>query len=213
MERGNTKQRILDASLDLFSVQGFDGVSIKEIAGRVGIKDSSLYKHFPSKQAIFDTLFEEMNTRFEETVASYRLPQGEIRKVAKEYGRNDLTWLKKACEAVFLFFLKDPRASKFRRLLMIEQYKNGAAAAAFRSWFTDAAMEFQTALFTEMIKQGAFRKGPPATMALQFYAPFYLLLFQYDTMPEKTGEALAVLMAHVEQFAAVYQIPQKERKK
>ena len=133
------------------------------------------------------------------------LPQGEIAKVAVEYGQRDLVWLKKACEAIFMFFLKDPKASKFRKMLMIEQYKNSAAAHTFRSWFTDDAIRFQEALFTEMMRQGAFRQGPAHTVALQFYAPFFLLLCQYDTMPGKEDEALAILMDHVEQFAAIYQ--------
>ena len=57
-----------------------------------------------------------------------------------------------------------------------------------------------------MIAQGYFKEGPADIIALQFYAPFYLLLSQYDTMPEKEEEALSLLMQHIEQFAAVYQI-------
>lgn len=211
MEKGTTRQRILDAALDLFSTGGYEGVSVKEIAGAVGIKDSSLYKHFSGKQDIFDTLMAEMNARFEETVAFYRLPQGEIEQVAEEYGRGDLAWLKKACEAVFLFFLQDPKASRFRKMLMIEQYRSGTAAHTFRSWFTDDAIRFQEALFAEMMRRGYFRQAPAHTIALQFYAPFFLLLCQYDTMPGKEDEALALLMAHVEQFAAVYQLPKEEK--
>ncbi|NLW79505.1 MAG: TetR/AcrR family transcriptional regulator [Ruminococcaceae bacterium] len=205
MEKPHTRQRILDAALDLFSTSGYEGVSVKQIASAVGIKDSSLYKHFTSKQQIFDTLMAEMTARFEDTVSFYKLPQGEIAKVAVEYGQRDLVWLKKACEAIFMFFLKDPKASKFRKMLMIEQYKNSAAAHTFRSWFTDDAIRFQEALFTEMMRQGTFRQGPAHTVALQFYAPFFLLLCQYDTMPGKEDEALAILMDHVEQFAAIYQ--------
>ena len=206
MERRNTKQMILDQALDLFSVKGYDGVTVKDIAGAVGIKDSSLYKHYKSKQEIYDSLLEEMNARFESTVAAYRLPQGEIKKIAVEYGRNDLVWLKEACKAIFLFFLKEPKASRFRKMLMIEQYKNIDAAKTFRGWFTDAAIMFQTELFTEMISQGFFKSGPADIIALQFYAPFYLLLCQYDTQPGKEDEAVEMLMRHVEQFAAVYQI-------
>lgn len=206
MTKTNTKQRILDVSLDLFSISGFEGVSVKQIADQVGIKDSSLYKHFKSKQEIFDTLLEEMNARFEETVSFSKLPQGEIEKVAREYGQQDLTWLKKACETIFMFMLTDPKASKFRKMLMIEQYKNPAVANTFRSWFTDDAIRFQTELFTEMIAQGYFTGGNPRTIALQFYAPFYLLLCQYDTMPGKEAEALELLMEHIEQFAAIYQV-------
>lgn len=84
---------------------------------------------------------------------------------------------------------------------MIEQYRNQDAAKTFRSWFADAAIRFQTDLFTEMMKQGYFRQAPPHTVAMQFYSPFYMLLSLYDTMPGKEDEALSLLMAHVEQFA------------
>lgn len=212
MEKRNTRQAILDEALTLFSVGGFEGVSVKEIASAVGIKDSSLYKHFKSKQEIFDILLEEVNQKFEETVSFYKLPQGEIEKIAKEYGSNDLVWLKKACEAIFLFFLKDPQASRFRRMLMIEQFKNNQAATTFRSWFADEAILFQTTLFAEMMEQGHFHKGPAHTVAMQFYAPFYMLLCLYDTMPGREDEAVSRLMEHVEQFASIYQI-RKEGKK
>lgn len=212
MEKRNTRQKILDQALNLFSVQGYEGVTVKQIAHAVGIKDSSLYKHFKSKQEIFDTLLVWMNEKFADTVSFYKLPQGEIAKIAKEYGQNDLVWLKTACKSIFLFFLKDPEASKFRKMLMIEQYKNRDAANTFRSWFTDDAIRFQTDLFAEMMAQGYFRQGSAHTIALQFYAPFYLLLCQYDTMPGKESEAVALLMDHVEQFAAVYQIRKEENK-
>ena len=212
MEQKNTKQMILEEALNLFSTNGYDGVTIKDIAKAVGIKDSSLYKHFKSKQELYDSLLKEMNERFDETVSLYRLPQGEIKKVAEEYGRNDLVWLKQACKTVFLFFLKDPKASQFRKMLMIEQYKNSTAASALRNWFMDSSMKFQTELFTEMIAQGYYRDGPADIIALQFYAPFYFLLCQYDTMPEKDEQAVELLMRHIEQFASVYQVRNGDEK-
>ena len=84
MEKRNTKQAILDEALGLFSVHGYDGVSVKDIANAVGIKDSSLYKHFKSKNEIFETLLDGMNKRFEQTVTFYRLPQGDIEKVYRQ---------------------------------------------------------------------------------------------------------------------------------
>ena len=54
----DTKQRILEKSLELFSTKGYDAVSVGEIAKAVGIKAPSLYNHFPSKQAIFDAILE-----------------------------------------------------------------------------------------------------------------------------------------------------------
>ena len=210
MEKRNTREVILEQSLDLFSVKGYQGVTVREIAKAVGIKDSSLYKHFESKQAIYDTLLARINEKFEETVAFHKLPQGEISAIAGEYGRHDLIWLKKACEAVFLFFFKDPQASRFRKMLIIEQYQNRDAAQTLQNWFLDNAIQFQISLFAEMMRQGSFREAPPQVVALQFYAPLYVLLCQYDTKPEKESEALALLHEHIEQFASVYQIRKEE---
>ena len=66
MERGNTKQEILEASLELFSVQGFEATSISQIASAVGIRKASLYSHFESKQAILDELMQEVLEQYEE---------------------------------------------------------------------------------------------------------------------------------------------------
>lgn len=52
MKQEDTKQRILDNALELFSAHGYDSVSVGEIAKAVGIKAPSLYNHFPGKQAI-----------------------------------------------------------------------------------------------------------------------------------------------------------------
>ena len=60
MDRGSTKQKILDASLELFSVQGFEATSISQIANAVGIRKASLYSHFENKQAILDALVKDV---------------------------------------------------------------------------------------------------------------------------------------------------------
>ncbi len=206
MQEQGTKQAILEAALDLFSVCGYDGVSVKDIANAVGIKDSSLYKHYKSKQDIFETIIAEMNSRFEQTVSYYKMPQGEIDQIYKQYGENNLDWLKKIVEAIFLFFYEDVYASKFRRLLMIEQYKNSEAARMFREWFLDGALSFQTALFEKLMREGYFRKADPFVAALQFYSPIFMLLLQYDSTPKKRNEAIELLSSHVEEFAANYHI-------
>ena len=59
----DTKHKILDEALTLFSEKGFANVFVNEIAERVGIKAPSLYKHYKSKQAIFDAIIDEMNHR------------------------------------------------------------------------------------------------------------------------------------------------------
>lgn len=54
-----TTRQILDAAADLFARKGYDGVSVREIAEKAGIKESSLYNHFTNKSDILVTLFDE----------------------------------------------------------------------------------------------------------------------------------------------------------
>lgn len=53
-----TKELIQEAALDLFSHKGFDSSSVRDIAAKTGIRDSSLYFHFKNKQAILDSLMD-----------------------------------------------------------------------------------------------------------------------------------------------------------
>ena len=52
----NNKEKIFNVSVNLFSEHGYDGVSIRQIAREVGIKESSIYNHYPSKEAILDSI-------------------------------------------------------------------------------------------------------------------------------------------------------------
>ena len=65
MKRENTKQKIIETALTLFSERGYDAVSVGEIAEAVGIKAPSLYNHYPSKQAIFDAIVETTALQYE----------------------------------------------------------------------------------------------------------------------------------------------------
>ena len=61
-EARNTRERILDAALERFAAQGYAAASLRQIAQAVGIKESAIYAHFESKEAVFRTLCEQMVT-------------------------------------------------------------------------------------------------------------------------------------------------------
>ena len=121
----NTKERIVEEALTLFSEYGYQGTSVKNIADAVGIKDSSLYKHFKSKKEIFDTIVKEMSVRMERMSKEYGLPdEHDMEKAAELYGSISEEGILALSEKIFLFYLKDEFASKFRRMLVIEQYRD-----------------------------------------------------------------------------------------
>ncbi len=55
----STRARIRTEAASLFSTQGFNGTSMAELANAVGITKSSLYHHFPSKQALLSEIIEQ----------------------------------------------------------------------------------------------------------------------------------------------------------
>lgn len=197
-----TRQRIIDEALTLFSRRGYNGTSVKNIADAVGIKDSSIYKHFRSKREIIDAIADQMRQRMEKMSLEIGLPQEA--DAAFEYGCMSLGTLQDISRKAFLFYLQDDFMSRFWRLASIEQYQNKEIYEIYRTIFFEQSIQYQTELFAEMIRQGAFRKADPEAMAISFYAPIFFLLSKYSDRPDETDEALRMLDRQIEEFCRVY---------
>ena len=129
----NTKERIWHEALTLFSEHGFDGVSVKEIAHAVGIKDSSLYNHYRSKQEIFDTILVEVAKILKAANNTYALPL--TVDAADMYVDTPIEELTEMYVDAFKYYLKDDTASKFRKLLITEQHTNQYAGDLYNELF------------------------------------------------------------------------------
>lgn len=203
-----TKERIVEEALTLFSIKGFKGTSVKNIADAVGIKDSSLYKHFKSKQEIFDTIVLEMKRRMGSMSKTVGLrEESGFPEAARHYGTLSLPELQAVSRNIFLFYLEDKFVSRFWRMANIEQYQNTEIYEIFRSIFMEESISYQTELFREMIKQGSFADVPPEAMAMNFYAPIFFLLSKYMGRPEEKEEALLLLNGQVAEFYRIYACP------
>lgn len=200
MKKKNTKELILLKALELFADKGYDGVTVRNIAAEVGIKQSSLYKHYRSKKEIFVTLIEKMQEKFKNDLAAFHLPEGEMNEIARKYGNSGSDFLKEISKKIFLYYLKNPYALQFRRLLSIERFKDKKIDIRYRELYIDSVIAYQTNIFSELMKQGYIRQGDPMIIALQFFSPIFVLLNQYDCIPEKENEALKILEKHIEQF-------------
>ena len=201
MPRRNTKEIILERALGLFSQRGYAGVSVRDIAAAVGIRESSLYKHFPGKRAIFDAIVEEMRGRYAAAERALRVPQAGEGDLAAAYGEIGLEQLADLCRKMFLHSTRDPYAAQFRKMLTIEQYASPEVMETYREFFLDGPIAFQSELFSRMIAQGYFREGDAKAMALQFYGPIFLLLSRCAG-PGDEADCLALLERHVAQFSA-----------
>lgn len=56
-----TRDRIMEAAIDLFTEQGFDKTSLREVAERVGVTKAALYYHFQSKEELLASLIERVH--------------------------------------------------------------------------------------------------------------------------------------------------------
>ena len=200
-----TKERIVDEALTLFSTLGYKGTTVKNISDAVGIRDSSIYKHFKSKKEIIDAIVEQMRMRMEQMSIDIGLPQdGSESTVAAHYGKMTLKELQNLSRQVFLFYLTDDFVSRFWRLAVIEQYKNEEIYEIYRTIFFEQSIDHQAELFAEMIRQGTFVETDPEVVAMNFYTPIYFLLSKYNGREANIEEALEILDRQIAEFYRLY---------
>lgn len=115
----NTKDRIIYNALMLFSDKGYVWLSMRDIAKSVNIKASSIYNHFKNKEDIFNHIIDEASTKYEAKIKTFQIPDGEISYIATQYIELSEEMLLMISKDIFLYFLKDDFASKFRKMLTI----------------------------------------------------------------------------------------------
>jgi len=199
-----TREKIIYEALSLFSVHGYDAVTIRQIASAVGIKESSIYNHFTNKQDILNKIIDETLERYYDVLENIKLPESEDDNVSELYDNITNDTFLDMCTKIFLFYLKDDYISKLRRLLTIEQYGNKEIGETFRYVFIDRILETQRQVLQKFIDSGRFIAGDAYTMALHFYSPVFLLLYRYDNCPENEEQAIKALKMHASQYNAIY---------
>ena len=200
----NTKERILDEALTLFSEKGYANVFVGDIADRVGIKAPSLYKHYKSKRAIFDAIIDEMNRRFEEQAKSLQITGTDASADAGVYKDISEDRLLKTGRDLFLYFLHDDYTRKFRKMLTLEQFHDAELARIYSKLYVDDPLSYQGMLFGFMVTSGVLKTDNVQIMTLHFYAPIYYLLTVCDREPDREPEALKLLDDHIRQFDRLY---------
>lgn len=200
-----TKEKIAQVALDMFSVRGYEAVSIRDIAGAVGIKESSIYNHYKNKQAIFDALVEQNEQRGRDIFGPFHLTETPGPKVMEMDFMRSPERLSQLTADVFLQYITEERLRKFRQMLVIEQYRSLEAKRVYLDVFVEQPIAFQTALFAKLMEAGVFHPGDPAAAAAQFYAPVFLLFSRYDGGEVDEVEAREHIRAHVLQFGRVYE--------
>ena len=200
----DTKHRILDEALTLFSEKGYANVYVSDIAERVGIKAPSLYKHYRNKRAIFDAIIDEMNHRFEQQAQALSISGTDPTADAEVYKNMDEDHLIKLGTDLFRYYLHDSYTKRFRKMLTLEQFQDQELARVYSQQYFDMPLSYQGMLLGLMVSQGLLVTGNVPIMTLQFYAPIYMLLTVCDREPSREQEALELLEGHIRQFDQLY---------
>ncbi|WP_167957402.1 TetR/AcrR family transcriptional regulator [Anaerosporobacter faecicola] len=205
-EKKHTKEKILEVALELFSERGYEGVSMRDIAAAVNIKGSSIYKHYKGKQDIMDSILALVDRRYEKSLLESNIPIGNAVEVSSIYVNIDEERLVTIVWDMFQYFVKDPYVIKYRKILMMEQYKNNSMQQMLQKIYYDNALAFQEELFKILIEQGEIKAYPPKILAIQFYSPIFLLIFRYDGMNGEEEKVKELLKEHVHTFFTVYHL-------
>lgn len=200
MDRGNTKQEILKASLELFSVQGFEATSISQIADAVGIRKASLYSHFDSKQAILDAIVKEVLQQYGEhsifARANWEKDADNLPLTADEAVR--------MIQGQIRYILHDPAISRARKMLVIEQFQNPELAKLQTKQNYSDVLGYFTGLIKCLIQKGVLAADDPEIMAAQFCLPISVWINLCDREPDREQEVMELVERHIRQFFRLY---------
>lgn len=196
----STKEKIFEAAIDLFAERGFECVSVRDIARAVGIKESSVYKHYPSKDAILEAIFAYVEAQVYPT-----------------------SWTREQCveaivdsrsfEAMLMnmprFMIAEPFMTKISRIMVIEMYHNEKIRDyVHRELFVRPVDETEE-LFRMLMEAGKIRPCDPRALSTLFisyliYWYFEAFIFDYGNSPDY-GRFETMAQAQVRAFADMFE--------
>ena len=191
----DTKERILAAALDMFSQNGYAGTNIRELTASLGLVKSGLYKHFKSKEEIWNSLLDKMIAYYDERFGSpEHLPPVP----------DSLEGLTAMTMQMVDFTIHDERIVMTRKMLAIEQFRDERAKALATKHFLTGLTDMFTHVFTGMMDKGLLRRDDPRMLAFAYTAPISALIHLCDREPEKTKDAIAQVEAFSRHFIKTY---------
>ena len=191
----DTKERILVAALEMFSQNGYAGTNIRELSASLGLVKSGVYKHYESKEAIWNALLDEMITYYADHFGSAEhLPP--VPDSVEELVTMTMQMVN--------FTVHDEKVIMTRKVLTLEQVRDSRARELATKHFLTGLTDIFTRIFTSMMAKGLLRKDNPEMLAFAYTAPISALIHMCDREPEKTDEALAKIEAFSQYFIKIH---------
>ena len=204
---GNTKERIMEAALELFAQNGYPGTSMNDIAKQLGITKGALYKHYSGKQEILDSITKRMNEMDTERAEEYEMPLEEPNGYAEAYANTPTDKIRAYSIAQFKHWTEEKFASLFRKMLTLEQYRVPKFAQLYQNYLASGPLEYMSAIFRKMTDSDE----AAMQLALDFYGPMFLLYSVYDGAEDKSA-VISMLEKHIDRFISNIKDKEQERK-
>lgn len=200
MKQEDTKKKILERALELFSSRGYDSVSVGEIAEAVGIKAPSLYNHYPSKKAIFDAIVKETAEHYDRFTDKIDIHVENSGKDINVFSEISEDFLINKVRQIFTYSLHDEKVSRFRRMMTIEQFRSEELSRLYTERYIERIAKYHEGIFRALIEKGELWDENPETLAWMYISPIITLLGVCDREMNREEECLLKLDAHVRLF-------------
>ena len=191
MSEPSTREKLLNAALDLFSQKGYSASSVDEIAESIGIKGPNIYKYFKGKEGLYNDLLDR-------TDAEYKRMMGYDGGATVTI--NSAEELKQFSMGQIRFTISNDTVKKLRKMCAIEQFRTerSAAFATFHQYTYITRM--YTLIFADMMERGLMKKDDPELVAIEYTAPTTQLIQLSDREPARTEEALVSIEKLIDRF-------------
>lgn len=189
-----TKDKIFDTALDLFSKKGYDSVSVRTIASEVGIKESSIYNHYSSKK---DILMSILNY-FEEYFKGNPLDDESIRKLLEE---NPEEFYHQGSE-MFKQQIFEEKILKIMKLIFVQMYQIDEVKEFFLRKILGGSTDFWSDVFEILIQKNVIGSDCNPNKLAEMYFGFSMfklweIFLKYDDFPKAEIE---IMFDEVEEY-------------
>jgi AcrR family transcriptional regulator len=186
-----TRQAILDAALDLFADKGYFGTSLRDLATKVGVRESALYNYFPGKEALFEAL-----------LAAHRESKAELlTPLLEEPIADGRTLLLQLAYAMLEGFV-EPREQKLFRILMSDGIRLAKVGRINLHERMGHRRQRLNDLMRRLIREGWLRRSDLNVLALAFVSPLVVWrqMHAIDADSPIIRNPRAFARQHVDQF-------------
>ena len=176
---GNRKEEILIVALHLFARDGYEAVSVSQIAGELDMTKGALYRHYKSKRDIFDCIVQRMEQQDGGQATEYDMPQEDKEKMPEKYEAVSFDDFVEYSRSMFEYWTEDDFASSFRKMLTIEQFRSEEMQKLYQQYLVSGPTEYVKDLFKNM------KIINPEENAIKFYANMFFYYSMYDGAADK----------------------------